>query len=372
MIRQGHIGRSQAILLVWYVLATKVFLNVPSSLLSEAFSAAWLVTLGGGVVAFLGLVPAVTLMRRFEDMPLARVLDEAGGLVLGKIASLGASVTLLAILGVALREFGESVTISTLSRTPMNIIMVTFVALVGYSAYSGIESSGRLTTFLTPFLLILFGLILFSDISDLNLRQIFPLLGPGPGRLAVSMLTRSSIYAEVMVMLILYPYLRERRDALAVATWALALGVAVLTTTEVIISSAFGIEGSERLLFPFLQLARLSTLGRFVTRLDPLFVFLSFFAAALSFSTVLWAAVTHLAEALRLKDHRPLIAPISAVVVAGGLLPRCLLNVIDISFGVIYMWAWIPLVLLPGLFLPLAVLRGKKGTATAGPGGGRR
>lgn len=373
MIRQGHVERAQIILILWYALSAKLFLTFPSSLIGETLSASWWVMAGAGVIALVAFLPGLALMRRFVRLPLARAFDEAGGLILGKAASFAVGATLLAITALSLREFGESFTVSILPQTPVTIIMVTFALLAGYAAYVGLESLGRVAIFMTPFLLILFGLILFSNPEDFNPLRLFPLLGPGLGTVASSTFLRSSVYAELLLLLIAYPYLRERRDAVPVAVWAMVLAAGVLMITQVIITGVFDNFGTVRFPFPVLRLARLATLSRFITRIDPVFVFLWFFVAATKQTIMLWAASTHLAETLRLPTNRPLIPALTVIVIALGLAPRSIEQVAEISFMGVFRWAWLTAFALPAVFWLLAVIRKKTGqnAPAEAKGGGR-
>ncbi len=353
MIRQGHISRSQAVVVLWFVLATKVFLTTPSALLAEGFTAAWMITAGGAIVAGLGFIPSVLLVQRFGGQkPLAQAADEAGGLVLGKVFGLSAVGLLLVILALSLRQFAESLVIGILPRTPVEVIVLTFVLLLGYTAYAGLESIARLAVFL---------FIAGGELQDVDLRRLHPLPGPGLSVVAVRALVRSSLYAELLVLPVLFPYLRERSEAIPAGVWAVGLAAVLLTGTQIIFTGSFDVAQSERFSFPALSLARTLGGGRLVTRADAAFAFLWTFAAAVGLSVLLWAVTTLLAETLRLPDHRPLVAPLTSIAAAAALAPGGLAEAVALDFGYVRYWGWVVAFALPLGLWGLAVARGKRG-----------
>ncbi len=368
MIRQGHIGRAEAILLLWFAIAAKVLLTLPASLMSDGLTAGWLIALGGAVFACVGVLPGLALARRFGRVPLARVADEAAGLIGGKIFSFLITLFFMGLISLVLREFAEAFVIAILPRTPVRVVTIVFVLAVAYCAYLGLETMGRLSVLLTPWLLILLGLVLFGELGDFSLERLYPLWGRGPADVLVSSLLRSSIYSDILVLGVMYPYLRELRDLPSVAVWGIGLSAVVIVGVQVVITAIFDVLGSDQLAFPIIHLARMVSFGRFLSRIEAVVVFLWILAAALSLTALLWATATNLAEALRLPDHRPLIVPLTAIAIASSLWFTDLTQVATIDFEYFRRWTWTLAYALPLVLWLLAAIRKKRGQP-AGAGG---
>lgn len=368
MIRQGHIGRSGAVLLLWFALAGKALLTFPASMIADALTAAWMVIVGGGLVTLLAFLPGVALMRRFPGMSFARAADEAGGLVVGKVLSFAFPVFLLIPVAFTLREFAEVFDLYILPRTPVQAIVITLSLGMAYSAYVGVESLGRLSIFVTPWLIVSYVLILFGTFPGTTLLRLFPLWGYGALDVLGDSVLRSSLYAEIAILLIMFPYLREKAEAVPIGAWAILLTMFLLGLTQVMVTGLLGVESTDRFAFPVLELGRMVSLGRFFTRLDPVLVFLWMYVAAIKLSVMFWASSTTLAETLRLEDYRPLLAPLAAIVVAGSLLPRGLRETSILDFEYYHRWSWVVGYIVPLVLWALAVVRGKRGAA--GPAGG--
>ncbi len=369
MIKQGHIDDTQAILILWFTLAVKIGLTFPAAMTADALTAAWMVALGGGFVSLVAFLPGVLLMRRFQGVSYARAGDEAAGLVLGKIAGLVTVLFLAILCALTVRELAEAFSLTLLPKTPMVVIVLALTLTIGYSAYAGIEAIGRLTIFLTPWLAVFLGVVLLGEIKVADLGHFFPFWGRGPGPALADAALRSSLYAEILILPVLHPYLRKPGQGVRVGVWAILLSAAVLTITQIVITGVFDVTGTDRLIFPLINLARLISFGRFFSRIEALVVVLWILASAVGLTLMLWATVTSLAECLRLPDHRPLVTPLAAIIAGLAFLPSGLREAATLDFEYIHRWGWIVSFGLPFAFWLLAVVRGKRRAAAGGEGG---
>ncbi len=322
-----------------------------------------MVPLGAGVVALAASWPGVLLMRRFGGASFPRAADESGGLVIGKIAGFAFWALFAVSASLALREFSEAFSITILPRTPIEVIILTLALTAAYSAYLGPEVVGRLTIFLTPWLVLFLIVILLAPLTAVDLGHIFPFWGTGLSSLLRNSLQRSSLYADATVLLVLYPYLRVPAKAHSVAVWAIALAALVFAFVEVVIIMVFDVVNTDRLVFPIVSLARLVAFGRFLTRVEALGVLLWVFLSAVQIAVLLWAAATTLAETLRLPSHRPLFAPLTTIVIAGCSALTGEWQAARLDFQILGRWAGAVAFVLPlGLWL-LSLVRGKKAKA---------
>ncbi|MCL6580795.1 MAG: spore germination protein [Firmicutes bacterium] len=329
--------------------------------MASALTASWMVILLSGAVALAALVPGVALMRRFGTLPFARVAEEAAGVVVGKAYGLAVTLLLVVMDALALRQFADTFDLSILPRTPVQVLVIVLALAAAYAAYAGLEGLSRITVFLTPWLLLALLGLGAAELRSFSVLRLFPLWGPGPGEVAGQSLARSSAYAEVLILFILYPYLRQPRRAVAVGIWSVLLSAALMVATQVVLVGIFDIAGADGLSLPLIHLSRMVALGRFVTRVEPLAVFVWSFAAVLDVTVLLWAAATTLAESLRLPDHRPLVAPLTAVTIGLALLPAGIQQASTLDFEYVRRWAWVVVFAIPAGLWVLAALRGLRG-----------
>jgi len=359
-IKQGYVDGRQATALLWLAASGKVLLTIPALIVAEGFSASWLIPLGSATIAAAAILPGLALMKRFPGRSLAGAAEEAVGPIAGRAAGLVLAGFLAADAALVLRQFSDAFGSVILPRTPIPVITLVLVLTAVYSAYTGLESIGRLSMFLVPWLLAFFALGYTGRVPDLSFARLMPFWGPGPGNLAVQALKHTGLYSELLTLLILIPYLRKPAVGRAVAFWVIGLTVAVMILIQVSILVTFDVLGTDRLLYPVINLSDLVTLGHLDARVEPLIVLLWIFMAAIKVSVILWTLGTHLAETLRLPQFKPLLPIVAVIALAGSRLPGGIQQTIDLYHVSVTHVGGVPVFALPGLLWLAAVLRGRR------------
>lgn len=359
-IKQGHIDARQAVALLWLAASGKVLLTIPTLLVAEGFSASWLIPLGSATIAAAAILPGLALMKRFPGRSLAGAAEEAVGPIAGRAAGLVLAAFLAADAALVLRQFSDAFGIVILPRTPIPVITLVLVLAAVYSAYTGLESIGRLSMFLVPWLLVFYALAQTGRVQDLSFARLMPFWGPGPGNLAVQALEHTGLYSELLTLLILIPYLRKPAVGRALAFWVIGLTAAVMILVQVSVLAAFDVLGHDQLLYPVIHLAHLVRLGRLDVSVEPLIVLLWIFIAAVKVSVVLWTLGTHLAETLRLPQFKPLLPIVAVIALAGSKFPGGPQETIDLYHASVTHVGGVAVFALPGLLWLAAVLRGRR------------
>ena len=359
-IKQGHIDGRQAIALLWLAASGKVLLAIPSLLVVEGFSASWLIPLGSATIAAAAILPGLALMKRFPGRSLAGAAEEAVGPIAGRAAGLVLAAFLAVDAALILRQFSDTFGSVILTRTPIPVITVVLVLTAVYSAYTGLESIGRLSMFLVPWLLTFYALVQTGGVPDLSLARLLPFWGPGPGNLAVQALQHTGLYSELLTLLILIPYLRKPAVGRVVAFWVIGLTAAVMILVQVAVIATFDVLGTDQLLYPVVHLSHLVTLGRLDASVEALIVLLWIFMAAVKVSVVLWTLSTHLAETLRLPQFKPLLPIVAVIALAGSRLPGGLQQTNNLYHVGVTHIGGVAVFALPGLLWLVAVLRGRR------------
>ncbi len=362
MIKQGHIDRAEAILLLWFGMGAKVLLALPATLAAEGYTAGWMIVVGGGLVAMVAFLPGVWLMRRFHDVSFPRVAETVGGVILGKISGLVVSSFFIGLAALTLREISESISAGILPRTPVDVLALTMALACAYCAYQGLEATGRLTVFLAPWILLFFAGVILAEFGLFDLRHLTPIWGPGPGVILTRSLLRSSLFAEILVLPILMPYLRRPAQATGIGVWAIALSIFILAFTVAVVALVFDVVNADRLSSPVIELARLVMWGKFITRVEAFLIIVWILTAAIKLTLILWAGTLTLAETLRLPSHRPLFAPVTAIFFGGATFLRENRQASALEFDYLRNWAWVVAFALPLILWLLAVARGKGGS----------
>lgn len=356
----GHIGTYELIAALTILVSGKIFLTFPATLIERAKTSAWFVTTVGALVAAVGVLVIVTLMNRFPDYSLSRVSLHLAGPVFGSIFNALLSLFFFVLAATVLREAAETLVIGILPLTPLSVLIVVMLLVVAYGTYLGIEAVSRTAFLLAPWLLLLLAAILISDTQYFNFIRLTPFWGTSPLKDVWLGVVRSALYAEIVAVAFLYPALRQKKPVLRSTLVTLGFSWLIITVLVVSVVAIFGVTGASRTAFPIYFMARLIHFGRFLQRVEALFVFLWFFSAALKVTVAFYIANVAVSETLHLPNYRPLVPAMSVIMYTVSFLAPSFISVVNFEADVIRGYSGLICFGIPLILLGLAVITGKR------------
>ncbi len=357
-----QIGSAEATFLMVALLSAKAFLTMPRYMMLDGTTAAWIEVILTSLVATLGWAGIVLFMRRFPGRSLIQAVEE----VLGPYLAFPVQIVYVGIFVwvtvVVVRQFAETVLTVILPVTPISIIVTALIGVAAYTCYLGIEAVARVARYFVPIVFILVLLLMLLVLpAGARLARIFPLLGPGLGPLLWRSIPRSSLYLELLLLPILLPSLKEPQKMARIGyeaiLWTALLWLVVVLVFELVFPFPAGAYNP----FPLLALARLISIGRFIQRVESLFIFAWIFAAAAKLAASLLAAILAYAQTFRLRTYRPLTFPFAVLVIALAFVPDNLVAAMRDDREVLRLYGFIPAFVLTFLLWGVAVLRHKGG-----------
>ncbi|HEY3365201.1 MAG TPA: endospore germination permease [Symbiobacteriaceae bacterium] len=362
--RAGQIGLTQGVILVYAILAAKLFIQYPSFLINVGGPAAWQVALimtGAGLVLFL---PMSALARRFPGQGLGKISETVAGPYAGPLLSLTVAAWLFATVVIGLRAFTETFIMAILPTTPPSVLAIVILLCVIYAAHRGIEPLSRATQMLFPVIAAGIFLVLLFSLPRADASRLYPFLGFGPSPTISGGLFYSGIAAEAMVLLVVGHAFEDPESLHRSGLYGILLFGLTAAATVSILVMIFGAPDAAQQSFPMFNLARLVYLGRFLQRTEAFMVMFWIFAVAVRLSALFYAGVVLLTEALRLPWYRPLVYPMAVLAMSLSLLPKDFVTVIRIDRD----WLrplGLALVAIPVVLLVLAAVRRKGGETHA-------
>jgi spore germination protein KB len=361
MEKTNRLGHRETLTLLIMVISGKIFLSLPRNLIFLGDSAGWLIILLSGLMS-VGLFHLIyALIRKYPEDNLFQIARRLTGNYLG--TGLGLLVFGFFLIDAALliRQFAESFILAILPRTPISVIMIIFLILLMYAALLGIETLSRVSWFFGPYLLLALIIVFFCALPN-DPQELLPLLGPGPLPLCKQGLLHISNYAEIILLLIWAPLIRQKEKIYKIGLWGLVISIVIFTGITANIIMTFNYVSAANLAFPVFQLTRLISLGEFIQRTEAVFVFLWFFTAGIQMSGLFYGTVVSFSETFRIREYRPLIFPLAVLVFAISMLPRSMTETnyfVDnpyyslVTFGI------------PALLWLLSIIKPQRGAAHA-------
>ncbi|HWL26427.1 GerAB/ArcD/ProY family transporter [Priestia aryabhattai] len=280
---------------------------------------AWLAILlgmGGGIVLFFVYY---TLFRQYPTLPLTGYIRKVFGKYLGWVLGLLYCLFFLYIAARNIRDFGDLLTSSTLPETPLLAINLSFILVMCYVIYLGIEVVGR-TAEVFIVILLLFGLggnffILVS--GDVDFHQIRPFLEHGWKPILTTAFPPivSFPFGEMFVFMMLLPYLNRPKLIKRVWLSALISSGLILSWTAALNMSVLGLDVMQRSTFPTLATIGKVNLLDFIERLDAIVVFTLLMTVFFKASIFTYGAIIGITDLFKVKNRQQLILPIGFMLV---------------------------------------------------------
>lgn len=322
-----HLGVREAVSMMVIFLTAKVFLHFPRDLAEQGSSAGWMIALLGVIIGSLGWFFVDRLLRRHPGRTLAGATLEALGPLAGTVANLIYAGWFFCLTFLVLRQISEAVVGTALPRTPLQAMLAAILLTVAYSTSFGIEAISRVAAFFGPFLLLGFLALLAGGLfTHHEPYALAPVWGPGVPTLVKWGLVTTSTVSELLIFGLLAPAFRERQQLLRAVRWSLLLAGALQLLTILVWLTVFPYPAAARLTFPLLAVSRLVVAGRWIQRIEALFLLTWLVCAVVKLSVGLYAATATVAETLRLPTYRPLLPAISLLIYACAMLPPSLIH----------------------------------------------
>lgn len=353
MLENAKINIRQFAVLVSIFTIGSSILVAPSGLALTAKQDAWIAAALGLGISYLFIWLYTVLGSRFPNMTLAQYSEVILGKWLGKFVSLLFVSYFFILAALLLREIGDFVVVQVMPETPVQSIMMLYLAIVLMAARLGIETLARAAEIFFPWTIALFLFLVLFLLPELDADKIQPVLGEG-----VKPVLRAAFpflglpFLELVVFLMIVPYVnRTKGVGKAIFTGISIEGLAIIIITTISIL-VLGDDFTARSTYPSYVLAKKISIGNFLERLEAIMAGIWFLSLYFKLAICYYASALGLAQTLKLKQYRALIFPLGMI-----LLVFSIFSVPNLSYFKSFLaHIWTPYSLTYGLFLPLLLL----------------
>lgn len=329
------------LMLIFYLLNTTV-LFLPASLAKINNNSVLFMTVFWSIFSVCWGCFLVFWGRKIPQYTAVEWYEMSFGKNIGKVLAIFLGVSLIFYGAMEVRIFAELVLGYMLPKTPLWLVVLVLVIMVGFSGSGGIESNGRLAEILAFFVFVPLFFVLMAVAFSVDFARVLPVYAVGLPELWKGGNEFAAIFQGFVLLLFVFPFLKNDGEK----SWTISVSVAIYGLFVCVVALlCVAIYGGELLgekLFPTLQmLERVSFQGIFLTRQDAIVLWF-WFASTVIFSAgmILFANLTK--KKVR-KDNKDVCRIICVIMFIFALIPRDLATVYEIRRSVI---PW-----LNGLFL---------------------
>lgn len=279
---------------------------------------AWLAYLLAGILGLNGAWLFSALGRRFPRETPLQYAPRILGRWLGGFFNIIFLWYTLHLGAMVLRNVNELYKLVIMPNTPMLVLAAVFMGLAAWGIRLGMEILGRMAEVLVPFIILGVAVLTFLTFITPDLARwenLLPFMERGP--LPVLRGAYDAFvfpFGETVVLLVFIPFLTRpdkclRPFALAVILVTLGTALVVLRNTVVLSASE-----ADRMAFPSLIAVQQINVADFLTRLEPVIIFVWTFSVFLKLIIVFYVFVLGTAQVFKLKDYRFLALPAAVLV----------------------------------------------------------
>ncbi|WP_456273287.1 GerAB/ArcD/ProY family transporter [Bacillus sp. AK031] len=355
-----RLGTRELFALITITLGIK-FTDMTATLLyKETAQAAWMIPLISGMIMVIPLICILILLKHYGDRNIIDITYKVTGKFFGFL--IGMTLFLIAYSSTVIDSRSYVDIMNTMYFPSTSSIHLYFV-LVGSSYYlanRGLLAIGRTAWITFPYIKVSLFFIIILLWSELYFGYMFPIAGHGLKKIAVQGASYASITSDLLFFSILFPFFKSYKSFKKATLLGLGVSIVELMVFFAVFIMYFDYPSIEFIAYPFHEITRMVTFGRYVSHIEALFFAFWSVASLIRFAVYLYISTAFFGYTAKIKEFEPLILPFAVLAIMLGLLPENVAqNVLLLRNDIILMITSVLIFLIPVTLLIVAKLRGE-------------
>lgn len=324
---------------------------------------AWLVLLLGMLGGLILMYVYTKLSSYYPDDTLVTMVPK----IIGRFLSYPVIIIYICyftyLAAKACRDFGELLASTILDKTPMIVVIGSFMILMIYCLRGGVEAFGRMGEVIFPVYLfsILLVWILLVTVENFTIHHLSPVLGNGFQPIFKELIPTilTFPFGESIIITMFFPFLNNKHIVRKTGMAIIIASGLLLTINLIMILSVLGPEIYSKQFYPLLSATRMVSIADFLERFDALIILLM--VAGVFFKVGGWTfgATVGISQLFHLRQTRSVFLGLGTIIVPLSLLAaKNQIRYNEIGLEFITLYVHIPLqIILPILLLCIAFVR---------------
>ncbi|MFB9990145.1 GerAB/ArcD/ProY family transporter [Bacillus benzoevorans] len=350
MIEKGKISAVQIAMLLYTSIVVTGILFLPIITYLFAERDFWMAPILSMLLGFILVSVMCKLQRYYPKETIIQYCGSILGKGIGKIVSLLILLNLLYQSYMSFNAYALFVNDYYLPDTPKTVIMGSIAAACAFAVRGGVETIGRLAQLITPLLMILFMVLFLFLLTEIDLRNMFPILGNGVLPLLKATYFSNIWFSEFIYIGFLLPFLDNHQGG---KKWVMLCCMSTMVSIVMISMVILLILGEtlEGFTVPFATAVQFINIGEFFTHLESLVMAFWIMGAFIKMILLFYMLTLGWAQWYNLSDYRPFVIPAIFLVtllaiwqIKNG--PAYHLNIITIAPAAAHLSSLFPILLL--------------------------
>lgn len=306
---------------LWQLLVLMINFELGSAVIvglgNDAKQDAWIAILISSIYGVLLAWVYSFLVKKSQGKNLYEMMEMVLGKKISSVLVTAYVVYFFYITSRVLRDFGELMTSAILPNTPLEVISLTFMLLITYLIYLGLETLARLTELFTPyilsFILIIWVLLLIGgEVSVQNFQLPFQ-DGVMPIAKAIFPTLIGFPFGEMIVFLVVMAYTSKLKYIGKISVAAVGISGFILTIATILQIGVLGADQRARSNFPLLSAIRYVSIANFIERLESIVVFLLMLGIIVKVGLYFFTSLKGIEHLFHI-PYRPFVFPLGMLV----------------------------------------------------------
>ncbi len=285
-------------------------------------TAAWMVPFIAGIVMIIPFLCVLALVKHYKDRNFIDITYQVTGKYVGFI--IGMTMFLIAFSSTVVNTRSYVDIINTMYFQDTSTVQL-YIVLVGstfFLANRGLLAIGRTAWITIPYIKGTMFLGLFFMWNKLFFGHLFPFFGNGFKAIITEGVLYSSITGDLIFFSVLFPFYQSYKSFKKASFLAFGLVIFEISIFLMFFVGIFDFPQVEFIAYPFHELIRMITFGRFITNVEALFFAFWTVASIVRFAVYLYISTATFSYTLKVKEFEPLLLPFAALTVILGLIPE--------------------------------------------------
>lgn len=300
-MKREKISTLQATLTVASTVYAVGIVSLPRMIAAETHTPdVWQGLMLASLIGMLVVYINVKLCRRFPNKTFYEINSILTGKFIGSILNIIFIIYCMLVCSLVIRMMAEFIKTLALERTPLSMIVLPFLLLIGYLTSGGLHAMVRLVELFFPLSIIVFLLLIILNVNHFELNNLRPVFheGWGPIVKSLSVVPFSNLGYESVLLITNFMENPKKAWKAGGLGYAIAMGLYLLMVTMVV--GCMSVEEVSRLLWPVVSFAQqIEFPGAFLERFEILFIILwtiKIYMTAASYHFYLVTGISHLTK----------------------------------------------------------------------------
>lgn len=348
------IGNWEAVATIGCISLIPILLTIPTYGVETFGTATFLHNVYSSLLTLLILFIILSLYKNFSNMDIVDIGEYVGGKKLKIVWGLLLIAYLFILCTLTLAEFTQNLQNVLFSEAPQEYISILFGITIIISLFLGIRGIFRTGSIIAPIIIIGIVLMFMGLQSEIDLTNFFPIFGNSVSNFWLQGPSRIGRYEGVFFILFIMPYLKNYKK---VGYCSFFLTAALILLVIFLLVGIPPYPSITEGYFPIFEITRLISFGRFIQRLESIFILLWLFATLIYLSLTIYLIIFIFQKIFNLQYSYRLIPLFTAIIIASSALLSSFELVIKIrNFLFVHISSYV-LYIIPIILLIIATLK---------------